>query len=147
MLIGLTQTFPNGIYYAQFKEGGTSLASPLLAGVVADADQAAGGRSGFLNPVALQGVHREPDGLQRHRGAGQPGLGRGDPGRLRQHRRRHDGYIVSLRVINYEGAETYCDGTDNCATRDVTLNTAPGFDSMTGLGSVGSKFIPTISKF
>ena len=42
MLIGLTQTFPDGIYYDQFKEGGTSLASPLLAGVIADADQAAG---------------------------------------------------------------------------------------------------------
>jgi subtilase family serine protease len=30
-LIGLTQTFPNGTYYDQFKEGGTSLSSPLLA--------------------------------------------------------------------------------------------------------------------
>ena len=52
MLIGLTQTFPNGsVRYSQFKEGGTSLASPLLAGVVADADQAAGGSIGFLNPT------------------------------------------------------------------------------------------------
>ena len=51
MLIGLTQTFPNGTYYDQFKEGGTSLASPLLAGVIADADQAAGIPLGFLNPV------------------------------------------------------------------------------------------------
>ena len=33
MLIGATQTFPNGVRYGQFKEGGTSLASPLLAGV------------------------------------------------------------------------------------------------------------------
>ena len=51
MLIGLTETFPNGTYYDQFKEGGTSLASPLLAGVIADADQAAGTPLGFLNPV------------------------------------------------------------------------------------------------
>ena len=58
-----------------------------------------------------------------------------------------DGYIVSLRAINYAGPETYCDATGNCATRLVTLTTAPGFDSLTGLGSVGSKFIPTISKF
>src|SRR5262249_46386184 len=50
MLIGLTETFPNGVHYGQFKEGGTSLASPLLAGVVADADQAAGVPLGFLNP-------------------------------------------------------------------------------------------------
>jgi hypothetical protein len=50
-------------------------------------------------------------------------------------------------VITYEGPETYCDGTGNCATRDVTLTTAPGFDSMTGLGSVGPSFIATLSKF
>ena len=36
-----------------------------------------------------------------------------------------DGYVVSLRVITYEGVETYCDGTDNCASRDVTLNDGP----------------------
>jgi len=29
----------------------------------------------------------------------------------------------------------------------VILNTKPGFDSMTGLGSVGAKFIATLSKF
>ncbi|HBW20070.1 MAG TPA: hypothetical protein DEH11_14220, partial [Actinobacteria bacterium] len=58
-----------------------------------------------------------------------------------------DGYIVSLRVINYAGPETYCDGTGNCATRDVTLTTAPGFDGMTGLGSVGRRFIATLSRF
>jgi subtilase family serine protease len=51
MLIGLTQTFPNGAHYGQFKEGGTSLASPLLAGVIADVDQAAGASLGFLNPA------------------------------------------------------------------------------------------------
>ncbi len=50
-------------------------------------------------------------------------------------------------MINYAGPETYCDGTGNCATRDVTLTTAPGFDSMTGLGSVGRKFIATLSRF
>ena len=58
-----------------------------------------------------------------------------------------NGYIVSLRTINYEGPETYCDGTGNCATRNVTLTTTPGFDSMTGLGTVGPRFIQTLSKF
>jgi subtilase family serine protease len=32
LLIGLTQVFPNGTYYSQFKKGGTSLASPLVPG-------------------------------------------------------------------------------------------------------------------
>ena len=60
MLIGLTQSFPNGNYYAQFKEGGTSLASPLLAGVVADADQAAGVSLGFLNPTLYKAYSEYP---------------------------------------------------------------------------------------
>jgi hypothetical protein len=58
-----------------------------------------------------------------------------------------EGYDVFLRVLDYEGPETYCDGTGNCATRDVTLTTAPGFDGMTGLGSVGPDFISALSKF
>jgi hypothetical protein len=58
-----------------------------------------------------------------------------------------DGYTVTFEAINYEGPETYCDATGNCATRDVSLNTAKGFDSMTGLGTIGAKFIATLSKF
>lgn len=58
-----------------------------------------------------------------------------------------NGYLVSLRAINYAGPETYCDGTGNCATREVTLTTAPGFDSLTGLGSVGPRFIRALSKY
>ena len=42
ILIGLTQTYNAKTKYGQFKEGGTSLASPLLAGVIADTDQEAG---------------------------------------------------------------------------------------------------------
>ena len=57
------------------------------------------------------------------------------------------GYAVSLRAINYAGPETYCDGTGNCATRNVTLTATPGFDSLTGLGSPGANFIATLSKF
>ena len=56
-LIGLHQTFPNGVAkYSQTRYGGTSLASPLLAGVIADADQAAGASIGFINP-AIYGLH------------------------------------------------------------------------------------------
>ena len=42
--------------YSETRYGGTSLASPLLAGVIADADQAAGGAVGFINP-AIYGLH------------------------------------------------------------------------------------------
>ena len=50
-VVGETQTFPNGVYYDEYRIGGTSLASPLLAGVMAIADQAAGFAHGFANPV------------------------------------------------------------------------------------------------
>ena len=51
MLVGETQVFPNGTYWAQYRIGGTSLASPLLAGVVAVADQAHHRLLGFINPL------------------------------------------------------------------------------------------------
>jgi subtilase family serine protease len=53
--IGLHQTMPNGTaQYTETRYGGTSLASALLAGMVADADQAAGVPVGFINPT----IHR-----------------------------------------------------------------------------------------
>jgi subtilase family serine protease len=147
MLIGLTQTFPDGTFYDQFKEGGTSLASPLLAGVVADADQAAGVSLGFLNPTLYKAYSEFPGAFNDIVSPPSPDSAaviRVDYGNTVNNA---DGYVVSLRVLDYEGPETYCDGTGNCATRNVTLTTTPGFDSLTGLGSVGSEFISALSKF
>jgi subtilase family serine protease len=145
-LIGLTQTFPNGTRYAQFKEGGTSLASPLLAGVVADADQAAGVSLGFLNPVLYK--------ASSVKGTFNDILPPSNPDAAAVIRVDYTntvdnsaGYTISLRTLDYQGPETYCDGTGNCATRLVTLTTAPGFDSMTGLGSAGPDFVSELSKF
>jgi subtilase family serine protease len=147
MLIGLTQTFPDGVYYDQFKEGGTSLASPLLAGVIADADEAAGGPLGFLNPVLYKAYTETPSAFNDI-------VPPADPDSTAVIRVDYantvdptSGYVVSLRAIDYAGPETYCDATGNCATRDVTLTAAPGFDGLTGLGSAGKKFITTLSKF
>ncbi|MFL5661888.1 MAG: protease pro-enzyme activation domain-containing protein, partial [Ktedonobacteraceae bacterium] len=51
-LIGETQTFPDGsVKYSEYRLGGTSLASPIMAGIMALADQAAGHPHGFANPV------------------------------------------------------------------------------------------------
>jgi hypothetical protein len=55
------------------------------------------------------------------------------------------GYLVSLRVLTYEGVEVFCDGTGNCESRDAVLNTSAGFDSMTGIGSVGKQFIARLA--
>src|SRR5207302_9886633 len=51
-LIGETQTFPDGsVKYSEYRIGGTSLSSPIMAGIMALADQAAGHPHGFANPV------------------------------------------------------------------------------------------------
>ncbi len=147
MLIGLTQTFPNGAYYDQFKEGGTSLSSPLLAGVIADADQAAGVPLGFLNPVLYKAYKATPAAFHDIRLPPHPDSAAVIRVDYANTVNPSAGYIVSLRALNYEGPETYCDATGNCATRDVSLTTTPGFDSMTGTGSVNSTFISTISKY
>ena len=49
--VGETQVFPNGTYWAQYRIGGTSLSSPLLAGMIAVADQVNGRSLGFINPL------------------------------------------------------------------------------------------------
>jgi subtilase family serine protease len=147
MLIGLTETFPNGVRYGQFKEGGTSLASPLLAGVVADADQAAGAPLGFLNPILYKAEQSNPRTFHDIVPPAKPHSAAVIRVDFANTVNNSDGYAVSLRAIDYQGKETYCDPTGNCATRPVTLSTAQGFDSLTGLGSVGPAFVSVLSRF
>jgi subtilase family serine protease len=143
-LIGLHQTFPNGVAkYSQTRYGGTSLASPLLAGVIADADQAAGSALGFINP-AIYALHGQSSAIDDILPGGKQGMFRNDlastyvPGAK--------GLISQFREVTYEGVITYCDETGNCATRPNTLSTAPGYDSMTGLGSIGPSFVSDLAK-
>jgi subtilase family serine protease len=146
MLIGLTQTFPDGTYYDQFKEGGTSLASPLLAGVIADTVQQ-GGPLGFLNPILYKADTTSPMAFNDITLPTSPlstAVLRVDYANTVDNSK---GYNVSLRVIDFQGKEMYCDQTGNCATRKVTLKPAAGFDSMTGIGTAGPKFIEVISKY
>jgi subtilase family serine protease len=51
MIVGETQVFPDGTYWDQYRIGGTSLSSPLLAGVVAVANQVHHHPLGFINPL------------------------------------------------------------------------------------------------
>ena len=147
MLIGLTQTFPDGsVRYSQFKEGGTSLASPLLAGVIADADQAAGGSIGFLNPTLYKVDMHHPTAFNDIVPAANPHATAVIRVDFLNTVNKTNGFVVSLRAIDYQGLETYCDGTGNCASRLVTVNTAPGFDGMTGIGTVGPQFIERLAK-
>ena len=57
MLIGETQTFPDGKYYDEYRIGGTSLASPLFAGLTALA----------IEHARLGGRAAQPDGVRQRR--------------------------------------------------------------------------------
>jgi subtilase family serine protease len=147
LLIGLHEIFPDGKdVYGQTRYGGTSVASPLLAGVIADVDAASAaahrGDVGFINP-AIYRLSTEPGAIYDV----VPG---GDQAQLRvDHAFTYitgaKGVLYSFREITYEGPITFCDGTGNCVTRDQTLSTAKGYDSMTGLGSAGPDFISDLS--
>lgn len=147
MLIGLTEAFPHSVRFGEFKEGGTSLASPLMAGVIADADQAAGAPLGFINPLIYQASTTHPEAFRDIRPPAHPHTADVIRVDFANTVNATDGFNVSLRAINYAGKETFCDGTGNCASRKVTLTTTPGFDSITGVGSVGSRFLQVMSKF
>ena len=60
MLVGQTQTFPEGVHYDEYRIGGTSLSSPLFAGVVALSDDLFGYHHGFINPRLYATLERHP---------------------------------------------------------------------------------------
>ncbi len=142
-LVGETQSFPNGTYYDQYRIGGTSVSSPLFAGTVAVADEQAGAPLGFVNPAIYALARR-----------GSPTIFNTVP-TGRQDQSRVDyvnginlsyGLTYSTRIIDYQGPETYCDGTGNCATRDVDLSVRSGYDDMTGVGTPAAKFTAALGK-
>jgi subtilase family serine protease len=149
-LTGYTQIQLNGkAAYSTTRWGGTSLASPLLAGLLADVNQAAvaagGADVGFINPA----IYR----LTTSTGAISSILA---PGKLALYRADHaytldpsitTGYVDQYRTMTYEGTITYCDGTGNCASRPNTLSTGKGYNSMTGLGTVGPNFLTDLANF
>jgi subtilase family serine protease len=140
-LEGETQTFPDGARFNQFRIGGTSLASPLLAGVIARADQTAGHPLGFLNPK-LYSLNGNSSALFDVGPAGKQDMSRAD---FANGLDSSAGFLFSTRIIDYEGQEQFCTDNGTCFSRDVALNTAPGYDNMTGLGSPGPGFIQALT--
>jgi subtilase family serine protease len=145
VLVGETQEFPNGTYYDQYRIGGTSLASPLFAGVMADADQAAGVSLGFVNPLlySLDASPAAAGAFYDILPGGKQALVRND---YLNEVNAKEGVLTSVRTLDHEGREVFCSGTGNCTTQKVALTTAPGFDSMTGLGSPGNELVAALSK-
>jgi subtilase family serine protease len=116
-LVGQTQTFPDGsVRYSEFRLGGTSLASPLYAGMIAVAQQQAGRTFGFANPLLYQtaGTSANHD-VVHHAGLG---VMRND---YINSVNGTDGYRVSFRSFDF--------------TSGLTIHTQPGYDDITGIGS------------
>lgn len=118
-LVGQTQTFPDGTYYDEYRIGGTSLASPIFAGLMALLDQKDGMHHGFANPLFY--VH---------------------PGAF------FDVTSVKTAVArrNFNNNVDASNGTsDFLRTFDdysgsPTQHTNPGWDNVTGLGTPTSSF-------
>jgi subtilase family serine protease len=115
--IGQTQSFPDGTYYDEYRIGGTSLASPIFAGIMALADQASGHPHGFANPV-----------LYSHGGAFT------DVGSVKT-------AVARRNFVN--GVDAGAGTADRLRTFDdysgsPTQATGPGWDNVTGLGTPSS---------
>ncbi len=115
MLIGQTQTFSDGVAFDVLRIGGTSLSSPLFAGVMALADQRAGYAHGFANPALYRLYH---SGAYTDVTAG--------------------GALAMVRV-NYANGENAADGTSTSARviddPNLTIHTGVGYDNVTGMGT------------
>jgi subtilase family serine protease len=142
-LVGETQNFGSSVAYGQYRIGGTSLASPLLAGVVATADQVSGISVGFINPTVYKLHSTSPGVIFDVVPGGNQALVRND---FLNDLDASDGILTSIRSETYEGVEEYCDATGSCASRDVALTTTKGFDSMTGLGTPNAGFVLALAK-
>ncbi len=118
MLVGETQTFPSGKKkYGEYRIGGTSLSSPLLAGYVADAGTEAGARIGFINPLIYGLFNSDPDVFSDI-----------VPSPTRQAAVRND----YNNGVNSKNGTTF---TLRSIDRDTSLKAAPGYDDATGVGT------------
>jgi subtilase family serine protease len=123
MLVGQTQTFPEGVSYDEYRIGGTSLSSPLFAGVMALADQRAGTRHGFANPW-LYSL------------AASPALRDIAPGPRTA--------VVRRNFVNgVDSSGGFTAPTVRTIDADLqSLRTLAGYDTLTGLGApAGARFV------
>ena len=120
--VGETQQFSNGTYYAEYRIGGTSLASPMFAGMTALALQRSGTGGGLLNPAiyANKAAFRDVDGPLQ------------DVGTVRVDFANtvddSKGYIYSVRLFD----------------QDSSLAVGPGWDDVTGVGSPTVKWLSVL---
>jgi subtilase family serine protease len=120
-LVGQTQTFPEGVQYDEYRIGGTSLSSPIFAGLMALADQKAGFAHGFANPAFYENPQAFTDVLSVKTAVARRNFVNGVDGT--------DGTADVLRTFDdYSGS--------------TSQHTGPGWDNVTGLGVPNGIFGP-----
>jgi subtilase family serine protease len=121
--VGQTQTFSDGAYYDEYRIGGTSLSSPLMAGVMALAQQRAGAPIGFANPALYAlGAAALHDVVQP---ATTQAVARVD---YINSQDASGGLRTTLRYLSYDQV--------------LTIHSAPGYDDVTGRGTpTGTAFL------
>ena len=127
MLVGQTQTFSDGVYYDEYRIGGTSLSSPLMAGIVALAEQRAGHPLGLINPVLYA---MSPSSIHD---ATQPATTQA---------------VARVDYINSENAAGGLRTTLRYLSFDqsLTIHAAPGYDNVTGRGTpTGEAFLTALA--
>lgn len=136
--IGMTQTWPDGtVHYGEFREGGTSLASPLFAGFMALADQEHASPHGFANPVFYsEAVRSSLSDVQNPTLADANGdTLNGQP-------------VVAVVRTNY--ANNVDDSAGllyrlRTANQTLSLKTTPGWDDVTGNGTPTAAFFAAMA--
>ena len=116
-------TAPGGSYGSQV-EGGTSGSSPIVAGLEADARQAAGHAVGFANPLLYD--LRRTAGIRDIAASASPALTLA-PDCFNDQVKPHPACLVTLGP-------------------DSSLTEQPGYDDVTGIGAVTSRFIAALAK-
>jgi subtilase family serine protease len=124
-LVGQTQTFPDGVYYDEYRIGGTSLSSPLMAGLMAVSDEATHVRHGFINPWLYQVTSRTPAITDvQHVNAADVRVDYVNTVDA------SDGLVTSVRTFDWPG---------------LTIHTTKGYDNVTGLGVPNSPLFLLLS--
>lgn len=121
MLIGETQAFSDGTYFDQYRIGGTSLASPLMAGMQALAEQNAGERLGFANPAIYALAISNPEDYT-------------DVLHVSDANVRAD-------YVNGENADDGLAYSVRTFDQDSSLVTTEGWDDVTGIGQPNSGYL------
>ncbi|OXM44268.1 hypothetical protein CFP71_40660 [Amycolatopsis thailandensis] len=124
---GVGSTVP-GQGYFEYASGGTSLASPLLAGMIATAAQAAGtDRIGFVNPAIYDLAGTSAIADVKHRTGG----------------------VWTDQLLAYGGVSvppgrgSYLVDLD---TKPQSLQSGPGWDPLTGVGTPAAGFAAALAK-